>query len=64
MPTLITESIVMTGVIDTKENREVAVLDTANTFLHANNGETISILLRGKLAEMMARIYPARYRDT
>ena len=53
----------MTGVIDAKDKRKVAVLDIANTFLQANNNETINMLLRGKIAETMVRIDPALYRE-
>ena len=60
-PTVVTESIFMTGVVDAKERRNVAVLDIANAFLQADNDETVNMLLRGKLAEMMVRIDPALY---
>ena len=53
----------MTGVMDAKERRNVAVLDIVNTFLQADNDETVNMLLRGKLAEMMVRIDPAFYRE-
>ena len=53
----------MTGVIDAKERRHVDVLDMANAFLQADNDETVNMLLRGKLAEMMARIDPALYKE-
>ena len=61
--TVVTESIVMTRVIDAKERRHMAVLDIVNTFLQADNNETANMLLRGKLSEMMVRIYPALYRE-
>ena len=60
-PTVVTESIFMTRVIDARERREVDVLDRANAFLQADNDETIGMLSREKLAEMMARIDPALY---
>ena len=60
---VVTESIFMTGVIDAKEKREVAVLDIVNTFLQSDNDKTVNMLLRGKLAGMMVRIYPALYRE-
>ena len=60
-PTVVTESIFMTGVVDAKEKRNVAVLDIANTFLQADNNETVNMLLRGKLAVLMVRIDPALY---
>ena len=59
---MVTESIFMTGVVDAKERRNVAVLDIANAFLQADNDETVN-LLRGKLAEMMVRIDPTLYRE-
>ena len=39
----------------------MAVLGIANTFLQADNNETINMLLRGKQAEMIVRIDPALY---
>ena len=63
LPMVVTESIFMTGVVDAKEKRDVAVLDTATTFLQADNNKTLSVLLRGKLAEMMVRIDLALYRE-
>ena len=48
--TVATDSIVLTGVIVTKEQREIAILDIANAFLHAENDEKILMLLRGRLA--------------
>ena len=44
-PTVETDSIFMTGVVDAKEGREVAILDIANAFLHAENDERILMLL-------------------
>ena len=54
-----TDSIFMTGVVDAKEGREVAILDIANTFLHAEKNERKLMLLRGKLAEIMVKIDPS-----
>ena len=62
-PTVVTESIFMTGVVDAKERRHVAVLGIANTFLQADNNETVNMLLRGKIAEMIVRIDPVLYRE-
>ena len=46
LPTVVTESIFMTGVVDAKERRHVAVLDIANTFLQVEHDETVNMLLR------------------
>ena len=61
-PTITTEIIFFTGVVDSREGRAVAVLDIANAFLRAHNGERFPMLLRGKLAEIMVRIDPSMYR--
>jgi cyanate lyase len=61
-PTVVTESIYMTGVIDAREKQAVAVLDVGDAFLHADNDKRILMLLRGKLAEMMVRVDPSMYR--
>ena len=63
LPTVVTESICMTNVEDAKENRNLAVLDIANAFLQADTDETVNMLLRGKLADMMVRIDQALYRE-
>ena len=62
-PTVTTESIFFTGVVDTRKGRAVAVLDVPNEFLHPHNDERFLMILRGKLAEMMVRIDPSMYRD-
>ena len=62
-PTVTTESIFFTGVVDAREGRALAVLDFANAFLHAHNNDRVLMLLIGKLAEMMVRIDPSIYRE-
>ena len=48
----------MTGVVDAKEGRAVAILDIANTFLNAKSQEIAVMLLRSKLAKMVVKIDP------
>ena len=62
-PNVTTESILFTVVVDAREGREVSVLDVANAFLHAHNDERVLVLIRAKLAEMMARIDPSMYQE-
>ena len=45
LPTVALDSIFMTGVIDAREMRAIAILDIANAFLHAENDEKILMLL-------------------
>ena len=60
-PTVATDSIFLTGVIDAKEQRAIAILDISNAFLHAENDEKVIMLLRGRLAEMMVQVDPSMY---
>ena len=55
-PTVVTDSIFLTGVVDERERHDIAILDIANAFLHAKNDEKVLMLLRGKLAEMMLAV--------
>ena len=55
-PTVMTDSVIITGVIGAKEGRAVTVVDVNTVFLHADNNKRVLMLLRGKLAEMMVRI--------
>ena len=61
-PTVLMDSIFLTGVVDAHEMRAIAILDIDNAFLHAEKYEKILILLRGKLAEMVFQVYPTMYR--
>ena len=61
-PTVTTEIIFFTRVVDAREGRALAVLDVANAFLHAHNYDRVLMLLCGKFAKIMVRIYPSMYR--
>ena len=61
-PTVATYCIFLTGVIDAKEQRAIAILDISNAFLHAEKYENILMLLRGRLAEMTVQMDPSMYR--
>ena len=62
MPTIAEDSIFLTGVIDAKELRAIAILDITNAFLHTENDKKILILLRGRPAEMVVQVDPVMYR--
>ena len=61
-PTVITDSIFLTGVIEANENRAMSTIDVGNAFIQADNDERILMLLRGKVAELMVRVNPVLYR--
>ena len=55
------ESILITCTIEAHENRDVAVIDILGAFLHTKTDEDIVMLLRGKLAELVASVEPKLY---
>ena len=50
------------GVIEAHEERDTATCDIPGAFLHADNDETVLMLLRGKLAELLVKVDPKLYR--
>ena len=61
-PTVNTDSVFLTGVVDAHERRAVAILDIQNGFLHSENDEYVLMLLRGKLSELLVKVDPSLYR--
>ena len=57
-PTLKTDSVILTGVIYANDNRGIAMLDTENDFLHAENYNYVLMLLCGKLTELLVKVDP------
>ena len=57
-PTVITDSIFLTGVIDVNKKRAMSTIDVGNVFIQADNDEQLLIFLRCKLAELMVRANP------
>jgi len=61
-PTVATESVFITAVIDAHEGRDVACFDIPGAFLHAESDEDITMVLKGRLAELMVQVAPNLYR--
>ena len=61
-PTVSTDGVIMTSVIDAHEKRDVAIVDIPGAFLNTKNDEDILMCLRGKLVELMVRMNPKLYR--
>jgi hypothetical protein len=57
-----TESVFITTVIDAHEGRNVACFDIPGEFLHADVDEDITMVLKGRLAELMVQVAPNLYR--
>jgi hypothetical protein len=67
-PTIATESIVLTGIIDAKEKRDVITLDIPNAFVQTpagttKDGKSIIMKIRGALADMLVDLDPLIYKD-
>jgi hypothetical protein len=62
-PTVSTESVFITAVIDAHEGRDVACFDIPGAFLHADSDEDITMILKGRLAELMVQVAPNLYRQ-
>ena len=65
-PTAATESVLLTGVIEAKEQRNVITLDVPNAFIQTyleNEEERIILVLRGKAAEILIGLAPEVYKE-
>ena len=61
-PTISTDSIFLTALIDALEGQHVWCFDIPGTFLHAEMDEDVIMMLKGRLAELMVMVEPALYR--
>jgi hypothetical protein len=61
-PTMATELVFITPVIDAHKGQDVACFDIPGAFLHANSDEDITMVLKGRLAELMVQVAPNLYR--
>jgi hypothetical protein len=65
-PTAATEAIMITGVIDAKQKRDVMTLDVPNAFVQTEipqRSERIIMKIRGPLVDILVNINPAMYKD-
>ena len=60
-PTVSTEAVLLTSVIDAKERREVMTVDIPGAFMQGDQDETVHMKLEGKLAELLAQCDPTKY---
>ena len=60
-PTVSMESVFLTSVINAYERRDVACYDILGAFLHADSNKDITIVLKGKLTELMVQVAPNLY---
>ncbi len=60
--TVAVESVFVTAVIVTRENREVVTITIPGAFLHATNTDYVAMRMNRMLAELMAKTHPKLYR--
>jgi hypothetical protein len=58
LPTVAMESVFITAVIDAHEGRDVACFDIPGAFLHTDVDEDITMVLKGRLAELTVQVVP------
>jgi hypothetical protein len=61
-PTVLMEAVFITAVINAYEGHDIACFDIPGTFLHADSDEDITMILKGRLAELMVQVAPNLYR--
>ena len=62
MPTVSMETVFITAVIEVHGEHDVACFDIPGMFLHAGLDKDITIILRGRLAELIVKVAPNLYR--
>ena len=65
-PTMATESVILTSIIDAKEKHEIAVIDVPNAFIQTvveDKKKRVIIRIRGMLVDILVKIAPEVYKD-
>lgn len=60
-PTVATESVFITSVIDAFERREVATVDVPGAFMQVDMDELVHIVLKGTMAKLLLQVCPETY---
>jgi hypothetical protein len=60
-PTVMTDSVMLTSLIEVQELRKVITLDIPGVFLHTDIDEEVVMLLRRELAVLTVKINPEKY---
>ena len=62
-PTVATEALLLTCIIDTIQQRDVATVDTSGAFMQSDiEGDNIHVKLEEKMAELFVKLDPKLYR--
>ena len=60
-PTAATMSVMLTAVVDTLEDREVAIVDVPGDFMQADMDELVHVRFAGKMVDLLLEIDPEMY---
>jgi hypothetical protein len=61
-PTVSTEALFLTALIDANEGREVYTVNIPGAFMHSDMDELVHMKLDGSMAELLVRVNPDKYR--
>ena len=61
-PTVAIESVMISAVVDAKEEQDVATIDIPGAFMQADMDELVHVKFEGEMAEMLVRMDPSLYR--
>ena len=61
--TVSTEDLMLSYLMDTKEGRNVATIDTPGAFMHAYMKDEVNMKIEGTMANIFANIYPQLYEE-
>ena len=60
-PTVTSEALFLTSIIDAQEKREVVTVDIPGAFMHSDMDELVHMKLDGPMAELLVRVDPKKY---
>eukprot|EP00978_Attheya_sp_CCMP212_P048586 scaffold546300_cov122-Attheya_sp.AAC.1 len=61
-PTVAIESVMLTSVIDAKEERDVATVDIPGAFMQVDQEDLVHMRMHGQMAELLVKLDPKLYR--
>jgi Reverse transcriptase (RNA-dependent DNA polymerase)/Zinc knuckle len=61
-PTVANESVLLSCVIDAREDRDVAIIDIPGAFMHSDMDEVVHMRLEGSMAQLIVKLDPKLYR--
>ncbi len=63
-PTVATESVLLTSLVDVQENRDVAIVDIPNAFIQTvveNDEDKVVMRIRGHMVDVLVKVAPSVY---